>query len=149
MDHMGERWAARKNEQDCAWDIITDDTNDSDFFYIASTLGTLPGDPTGELTARAIVKAHNDGLAAITQPARKFELVRDGQGFAQAIAVDGWFILHIERGTVRNEANADKLVAVLNAAVAVVSSNGSAEADALHKALVAVMPDVAGAFVGK
>jgi len=47
----------------------------------------------------------------------KFELVKDNQGFAMAIAVDGFFLLHLQRGTVRNEENADKLLAVLNAAV--------------------------------
>ena len=53
---------------------------------------------------------------------RPFRLVRDEHGYAQAIAVDEWFLIHLHRGTVRNEENAEKLLAVLNAAVAVVNN---------------------------
>lgn len=54
----------------------------------------------------------------------KFDLVRDDQGYAQAIAVDGYWLVHLQRGTVRNEERAGQLLAVLNAAVAVVNNSG-------------------------
>ena len=52
----------------------------------------------------------------------KFSLVRDDHGYAMAIAVDDYWLIHLQRGTVRNEAKAEKLLAVLNAAVAVVAN---------------------------
>ncbi len=53
---------------------------------------------------------------------RQFEIIRDEQGYAMAIAVGGWFLIHLHRGTVRNEENALKMLAVLNAAVASVNN---------------------------
>lgn len=69
----------------------------------------------------------------------KFDLVRDANGFAQAIAVGEWFVAHLERGTVRNEQNAARIVAILNAAVAVV--HNEAGVPALRMALEAIMPN--------
>jgi len=69
---------------------------------------------------------------------RKFELRRDDHGFCNAVSVDEWYVVHLDRGTVRNEENADKLVDVLNAAVAVVHKEvGVAR---LRKALENIMP---------
>lgn len=53
---------------------------------------------------------------------QKFELVKDDHGYARAIAIEGWYVIHLEPGTVRNEENAEKLLAVLNAAVGVVNN---------------------------
>lgn len=47
---------------------------------------------------------------------RQFRLVRDEYGFVQAIAEGDWYLIHLECGTVRNEENAEKLLAVLNEA---------------------------------
>lgn len=47
----------------------------------------------------------------------KFELIKDDNGFAMAIAVNGYYMLHLERGTVRNEENAESIVAILNSEV--------------------------------
>lgn len=49
---------------------------------------------------------------------RKFELVRDVQGYPMAIAVHGRFVIHLERGSTRNVENAAKVVELLNTAVA-------------------------------
>ena len=76
----------------------------------------------------------------------KFDLVRDDQGYAQAIAVDGYWLVHLQRGTVRNEENAAKLLAVLNAAVSVVNNRRPAWAGvsddgvALEAALHSILP---------
>ena len=53
---------------------------------------------------------------------RPFQLVRDDHGYAKAIAVGEWYLIHLHVGTVRNEENAAKLLAVLNAAVAAVNN---------------------------
>lgn len=82
------------------------------------------------------------------QPVRQLKIVKDKQGYAMAIAVDGWFLIHLQRGTVRNEENAAKLLAVLNAAVASVSNPAWAgvcdEDVALEKALQDIMPHKGG-----
>lgn len=76
---------------------------------------------------------------------RQFEIVKDEQGYAMAIAVDGWFLIHLQRGTVRNEENAAKLLAVLNAAVASVNNPAWAgvcdEDVALEKTVQDLMPN--------
>jgi len=76
---------------------------------------------------------------------RQFEIVKDENGYAMAIAVDGWFLVHLQRGTVRNEENAAKLLSVLNAAVASVNNPvwaGMCDEDvALEKALQDIMPN--------
>lgn len=76
---------------------------------------------------------------------RQFEIVKDEQGYAMAIAVDGWFLIHLQRGTVRNEENAAKLLAVLNAAVASVNNPAWAgvcdEDVALEASLQNIMPN--------
>ena len=46
----------------------------------------------------------------------KFKLVRDEHGFVKAIECDGYYLTHLVPGTVRNEATAEDLVAVLNKA---------------------------------
>ena len=72
-----------------------------------------------------------------------FELVRDDEERAVAIAVEGRWIVHLVSGTDRNEANAAKLVAVLNAAVAVVANparDGLSDEDvALAAAIVGIL----------
>ena len=76
----------------------------------------------------------------------RFELVRDDHEFAVAIAVEGRWIVHLVSGTDRNEANAEKLVAVLNAAVAVVTNcrpewvGRSDEYAALEAAIEGILP---------
>ena len=74
----------------------------------------------------------------------RFELVRDDEERAVAIAVEGRWIVHLVSGTDRNEANAAKLVAVLNAAVAVVDNPAwagvSDEDVALEAAIVGILP---------
>lgn len=45
-----------------------------------------------------------------------FELVRK-DGSPIAISKDGYYFVHLERGTVRNEENADWLVELLNTAL--------------------------------
>ena len=76
---------------------------------------------------------------------RPFQLVRDedGHGYARAIAVGEWFLIHLHYGTQRNEENAEKLLAVLNAAVAVVNNQSLAgvcdEDIALEKSLQDIM----------
>lgn len=76
---------------------------------------------------------------------RQFRIERDEQGYAMALAVDDWFLIHLQRGTVRNEENADKLLAVLNAAVANVNNPAWAgvcdEDVALEEALQDIMPN--------
>lgn len=69
---------------------------------------------------------------------RKFELRRDDHGFCNAVSVAGWYVVQLDRGTVRNEENADKLVYVLNAAVAVVHKEAGVVR--LRKALENIMP---------
>lgn len=84
---------------------------------------------------------------------RQFEIVKDENGYAMAIAVDGWFLIHLQRGTVRNEENAAKLLSVLNAAVASVNNparGGMCDEDvALEKALQDIMPNSAICLKGK
>ena len=76
----------------------------------------------------------------------KFSLVRDDHGYAMAIAVDDYWLIHLQRGTVRNEAKAEKLLAVLNAAVAVVDNRRpewagrSDEYAALEVAIEGILP---------
>ena len=80
----------------------------------------------------------------MTALVRPFRLVRDEHGYAKAIAVGEWYLIHLHIGTVRNEENAEKLLAVLNAAVAVVrnpSWAGMCDEDiALEKSLQDIMP---------
>jgi len=80
----------------------------------------------------------------VTALVRPFQLVRDEYGYAKAIAVDEWFLIHLHIGTVRNEENAEKLLAVLNAAVAVANNPSWAgvcdEDIALAKSLLDIMP---------
>jgi hypothetical protein len=83
----------------------------------------------------------------------RFELVRDDEEKVVAIAADGRWIVHLVSGTDRNEANAAKIVAVLNAAAAVLANCHPAcvgvsncatvfvhEAVALEAALDSILP---------
>lgn len=54
----------------------------------------------------------------------QFSLKRDEYGYAAAIAVGERVLIHLKRGTVKNEENAKKMIAALNAAVAVVNNVG-------------------------
>lgn len=68
-----------------------------------------------------------------------FKLYRDVYGYAQSIDSEmGLVYIHLEPGTVRNEANAQALVDVLNAAEAVVKSDAyRIDMGALRRALAA------------
>ena len=57
------------------------------------------------------------------KPLPMFRLERSEQGFATAIAIGDWFLIHLHVGTERNEENADKLLAVLNTAVTKINHN--------------------------
>ena len=74
---------------------------------------------------------------------RPFQLVRDDHGYAKAIAVGEWYLIHLHYGTQRNEENAEKLLAVLNAAVAVVNNHSWGVCDedtiALERSLQDIM----------
>ena len=74
---------------------------------------------------------------------QRFWVVRDDEERAVAIAVEGRWIAHLVSGSHRNEANAEKLVAVLNAAVAVVGNPAwagvSDEDVALAAAIVGIL----------
>lgn len=59
MEHMRERWRDVCYRHDGASGRVMIRTDELDTFYIATIFGHLPGDPTGERTARAIVEAHN------------------------------------------------------------------------------------------
>lgn len=76
---------------------------------------------------------------------RQFRIERDEHGYAMALAVDDWFLIHLQRGTVLNKENAEKLLRVLNAAVASVANPAWAgvcdEDVALEKALQDIMPN--------
>lgn len=84
---------------------------------------------------------------------RPFELVKDDHGYAAAVAVDGRFLIHLQCGTERNGENAEKLLTVLNAAVAVVNNSawsGVCDEDtALEKALQDIMPSAGVRATGK
>lgn len=74
---------------------------------------------------------------------RRFKIARTCR-FAEAIAVGEWHVLQLIAGTTRNEECTPKIVAVLNAAVAVANAkpDGVEKARAkLVKALQDVMPD--------
>lgn len=89
----------------------------------------------------------------MTAMVRQFEIVKDDYGYAMAIALDGVYLIHLDRGTVRNEENATKLIAVLNAAVASVRNQAWAgvcdEDVALEKALRDLMPNATAHLPGK
>ena len=78
----------------------------------------------------------------------RFELVRDDEDRAVAIAADGRWIVHLVSGTDRNEANAAKIVAILNAAAVVVASravDGVSDGDvALAVAICDILPRRSG-----
>jgi hypothetical protein len=80
----------------------------------------------------------------------KFDIVKDDYGYAMAIAVDGFFLIHLQRGTSRNEENAAKLLAVLNGAVAMVNNKTlawvSGEDKQLRQALQDIMPTARKTF---
>ena len=44
----------------------------------------------------------------------RFVVIRDLYGLAQAIAENGVWVIHLNRGTVRNEENIDRIVSKLN-----------------------------------
>jgi hypothetical protein len=56
MEHMNVEWCVSQDDEG-RWDIRTAD----DYrYYIATLCRRLPGDASGELTARAICDAHNE-----------------------------------------------------------------------------------------
>ena len=67
MEHMRMRWRAEYSDFDGSWNVVTDE--DGYPWYVASTAANLPGDPSGELTARAICDEHNAALEAEEQNA--------------------------------------------------------------------------------
>ena len=60
------------------------------------------------LIVRSLIEQYGDGGDG------KWKVERPGNGDARAISKDGKYILHLEEGTVFNEANADTVVALLN-----------------------------------
>ena len=54
------------------------------------------------------------------QQGSRYSIVTNQAGNAIAITRDGYYVLHLDAGTVRNEENAQKVVDVLNAAEVVV-----------------------------
>lgn len=78
------------------------------------------------------------------EPIKQFEIIRNDRGYALAIAVEGWFLINLKCGTIRNEMNIEKLLAILNAAVASVNNPAWAgicsEDVALEMALRNIMP---------
>ena len=73
---------------------------------------------------------------------QRFWVVRDDEERAVAIAVEGRWIAHLVSGSHRNEENAEKLVAVLNAAVAVVANPAWVGAFAEDMALAAALGSI-------
>ena len=70
LEHMKQPWAVRENTDKgdyARWDIVTDE---SDPWIVASPGLCLPGDDTGETTAKYICKLHNSKLkcTAIVAP---------------------------------------------------------------------------------
>lgn len=57
MEHLTRRWITEQTPT--AWRVVVDDLNP---WYICEVKQYLPGDKTGELTARAICNAHNASL---------------------------------------------------------------------------------------
>lgn len=57
MAHMGERWVASYSAHRARW-IIRSKRG----VFIFMMYRGIPGDPTGERTARAIVEAHNKAI---------------------------------------------------------------------------------------
>ena len=55
MEHLKKRWSTRIGE-DGAWEIITDEHEP---WFVATIPHSLPGDETGELTAKEICRLHN------------------------------------------------------------------------------------------
>ena len=58
MEHMNVEWCVSQDDEG-RWDIRTADEYR---YYIATLCRCLPGDESGELTARAICDAHNEAL---------------------------------------------------------------------------------------
>lgn len=57
MVHMKQKW--RADPRGLGWTVETDVPRGGPFFYVARTYPALPGDDTGELTARMIAESHN------------------------------------------------------------------------------------------
>jgi len=74
--------------------------------------------------------------------APKFDLVRDDHECAVAIAIDGRWVVQLVSGTERNAANSEKLLTVLNAAVAVVNNPAWAGVCDENVALEAALRDI-------
>lgn len=56
LAHMKMRWTPEFREEDKSWNIVTEESTP---WAICEIAPHLPGDVTGELTARAICDAHN------------------------------------------------------------------------------------------
>lgn len=57
----------------------------------------------------ALIEKYGDG-----REIRMWKVERDDYGFTKAISKNGQYILHLQIGTVFNEANADMVVGILN-----------------------------------
>lgn len=62
MEHMKMKWVAVFREETLSWVIKTDEDAP---WCVADIPFHLPGDDTGERTAKAIVKAHNAALKGV------------------------------------------------------------------------------------
>lgn len=60
MEHMTMPWKLEFDDSDKSWMVVTD--TDGDPWYVASVALHLPGDESGERTAKALCDAHNSAL---------------------------------------------------------------------------------------
>jgi hypothetical protein len=74
MEHMAMRWGVRQEmlPEGLRWTIHTE--TEQGPYYMGAVPRNLPGDPTGERTARAIAEAHNVALDAGAAPAATLEV---------------------------------------------------------------------------
>jgi hypothetical protein len=68
LEHLKKPWKAVFDRVHGLWDIHAQDDKDSSPWVVVTVLRFLPGDKTGELTARAICERHNATLTAGEQP---------------------------------------------------------------------------------
>mgnify|MGYP000847565861 CR=1 FL=1 len=60
MEHVRMRWVPEYSEDDDAWVVVTECRGDP--WFVCQIVPHLPGDDSGELTAKAICDAHNAAL---------------------------------------------------------------------------------------
>ena len=75
MEHMDMRWKPEYNDGGESWNIVTDMGREA--WYVCAIAFLLPGDPSGELTCRAICDAHNAALNSKQSAAPQFLTKRE------------------------------------------------------------------------